>query len=161
MLRAIWTVEAQFRRFQKETALAARLETILVIFGLTMQLFSAFVLRIFFPKVQLKNNVLSSLAEVISRRSNAHSVTLFLVITCLLQVYTENEQVGHKEITNVKFKEKKSIKKLNAASQVYAERVEDIKEMPGPECNKGRCALRSRPHPAKLPSCASKRIFSS
>lgn len=69
--------------------------------------------------------------------------------------------MGHKEITNVKFKEKKSTKKLNAASKVYAERVEDIKEMPGPKWNKGRCALRERPHPAKLPSCAGKRIFSS
>lgn len=50
---------------------------------------------------------------------------------------------------------------MNAASKVYAERVEDIKEMPGPKWNKGRCALRERPHPAKLPSCAGKRIFSS
>lgn len=66
-----------------------------------------------------------------------------------------------KEITIVKFEEKKSTKKFNTTSKVYAKRDEDIKKRSGLKWNKGRCALRARPHPAKLLSCASKRIFSS
>lgn len=69
--------------------------------------------------------------------------------------------MGQKEITNVKFEEKKNTKKLNAASKFYAERDEDIKERLGLKWNKRRYALRARAHSAKLPSCAGKRIFSS
>lgn len=110
------TLEAQLKRFQKGTILAALLETIIVIFW------------------QRK-----MAAQEISGQPNIDRVTWRLLIT-LRQVNNEEEQAGRKEIQNGQFKEKKHTRKLNVRALVCAPRDEKFKERPEASCNEGHCA---------------------
>lgn len=64
-----------------------------------------------------------------------------------MQVYDEKEQIGHKEMQNVQFEDKKS--------KVSAGRNKEIKKKL--EWSKGKGTLRTRPHSAKFQTCIRKR----
>lgn len=73
-----------------------------------------------------------------------------LVIT-LMQTYNEKEQVGQGEIQNIHFENKRrSRKKIKVPMPVLKEIK--YRQKPGPEWNKRSGGLRTRPHPAKLPT---------
>jgi hypothetical protein len=94
MLRAMWTREVGFQRFQRRTILATELD-VLWYFGNECGFFYSCPKNM--PEAKLESFRPISWAEEISRKSNTDLVT-GLLVTTLMQVYNEREQAGQKEI---------------------------------------------------------------
>lgn len=97
MPRAMKTVDAQFKRFQRGTTLVTNLEAILVIFQQKKIWFFSYPDPKNLPETKQKSSIVISLAEF-SRQSYIDSVAWLLVIT-LIQVYDEKEQKEIKKYT--------------------------------------------------------------
>lgn len=109
-----------------------------------MWMLSAFVLRI---SLKLYLKVMANFLSVGYFKTGWFDFGMWLLVITLIQVYNRKECVGGKKTQNVKFGEKKSIKKFNFAAKAYAGREKEIKERPNTKWNKVRGALRARPHP--------------
>lgn len=67
-----------------------------------------------------------------------------------MQVYNIKKKLGQKEIQNVKFEEKKSIRKFNVGAMALTDREKKFERGPDLKWSKGWGAFRVLLYPAKL-----------